>query len=644
MFSSKKIALLFLLSTVTSFAQLALDETIVVASKYQQKQSQIGRIVTVLSDSLIQQNQHLSLTGLLNQQVGIQIVGSSQAPGSLQSVFTRGAGAGYTLILLDGVPVYDPSNIEGNFDLNFISLANIERIEVLKGGQSTLYGSNAVAGVINIISKKGVSKAFVPSIGFQAGSFNSLDFNVNTRGLVKKLAYDLSYQKSRSDGFSSAVGDGFENDGFDRNVFRSKLSTSFGVMNLRLKGDYSKYTADIDAGGFTDDKDNTFQTENFQVGGGFDIGLDKSKIVMNYLISKIDRTFEDDSTDVAVTAFNKYSLSTFGTLSNFLDLYGSFDLNKNLKLLAGGEFTTQNTDQSYRSVSDFGEFIDAPIEAKLAQMENYAMYTSLNYQSETGFGVEAGFRANHHSTYDWNSSYTLSTFYKISPSIKALAVWASSFKNPSLYQLFSPYGNTDLTPEKSNNLDLGLEWRSVDQQRFVQLAYFNRNIKNGIVFQGLDSAPYGIYMNQDEQKDQGVELDVVQKVGSFRMNGNYTFLNGYAFVKDANDQDKKYNLLRRPKNAFNVGIGYSVSPKLNLDANFQFTGSREDRFYNSTTFSTEEVNLASYGVLNVVANYDITKSFHVFANLRNITNAKYQEVYGFNSEPFNFKVGIRYGR
>lgn len=644
MFSLRRIAFLCLFGTLHSYAQLALDETLVVASKYPQKQSQIGRIVTVLSDSLIQHNQHLSLTGLLNQQVGIQVLGSNQSPGSLQTVFTRGAGAGYTLILLDGVPVYDPSNIEGNFDLNFISLANIERIEILKGGQSTLYGSNAVAGVINIISKKNAASALVPSLSLQGGSFNFFDLNASARGKVNELAYDVSYQKTRSDGFSSAFGKDFEKDGFDRNNVRSRINKDFGNLNVRISADYAQYRAAIDAGSFTDDKDNEFKTENLQIGGGFDLQLNKSKIILNYLASRIDRTFEDDSTDVPLGAFNSYSLSTFGTFSNFLDVYGSFELHQDLKLLTGFEFTSQNTDQSFRSVSQFGEFVAAPIEAELAQMQNYSLYSSLNYQSAGGFGAEAGFRLNKHSTYNWNSSYTLSSFYQFKAGIKALAVWSSSFKNPSLYQLFSPFGNLELTPEKSNNLDLGIEWRSADQGRFVQINYFNRTITNGIIYINLDVDPFGTYINQDEQRDQGVELDFVQQIGPIRLNGNYTYLEGFAFETDSLLQDKTFNLLRRPQHAFNVGLGYTVSPKLNLDLNFNYLGARTDMFFNSATFLSQEVPLKAFGILNFVANYTINKDFHCFVNLRNIGNTKYQEIYGFNSEPINFRVGLRYGR
>jgi vitamin B12 transporter len=131
-----------------------LDEVIVTANRFEQKQSLMGKVITVLDDSLLRANAGKSLGDLLNQQVGITVVGSQQPLGSTPLVYIRGARTGYTLILIDGIPVYDPSLIENNFDINFLPIDQLARVEILKGGQSTMHGSDAMAGVINIITKK----------------------------------------------------------------------------------------------------------------------------------------------------------------------------------------------------------------------------------------------------------------------------------------------------------------------------------------------------------------------------------------------------------------------------------------------------------------------------------------------------------
>lgn len=135
-----------------------LDEVVITATRFPIKQSLTGKVVTVIDRQQLQRSSGKSLSEVLNTQAGIIVNGSSNVLGTNQDVYTRGAAAGKTLVLLDGVPVYDASGISGAFDLNLISADQVERIEILKGSQSTLYGSDAIAAVINIISKKGGSK------------------------------------------------------------------------------------------------------------------------------------------------------------------------------------------------------------------------------------------------------------------------------------------------------------------------------------------------------------------------------------------------------------------------------------------------------------------------------------------------------
>ena len=141
-----------------STASKQLDEVIVTATKFQQKQSTTGKVVTVIDQATLQRNAGKTITEILNYQAGVFINGTNNNPGTNQDVYFRGAATGNVLILLDGVPVGDASQINNSFDLNNINTAQVERIEILKGAQSTLWGSDAVAGVINIITKKNSNK------------------------------------------------------------------------------------------------------------------------------------------------------------------------------------------------------------------------------------------------------------------------------------------------------------------------------------------------------------------------------------------------------------------------------------------------------------------------------------------------------
>ena len=195
----KIIAAFLMLSAAASHAQdsaKTLNEVIVTATKTPIKQSETGKVVNVITQEQLQKSFGKSLGEVLNQQPGMIINGADNNLGTNQTVYTRGAAAGNTLIMLDGVPLNDASGISSEFDLNNFALDNIERIEILKGAQSTLYGSDAVAGVINIISKKGGNKPFNFNADFSAGSYDTYKGAVSISGTNGKgQTYFISYNK-----------------------------------------------------------------------------------------------------------------------------------------------------------------------------------------------------------------------------------------------------------------------------------------------------------------------------------------------------------------------------------------------------------------------------------------------------------------
>ena len=155
------------LSATAQFdSSYSLDEVVVTANRFSQKQINTGKVITVIKRKEIENSPFASIGELLGRQAGITIIGSNNSPGSNNDVYMRGAGTGNLLILIDGLPAYDVSSIRETFDINFIPLGEIERIEILKGGQSTLYGSDAVAGVVNIITRTNDSKKTIRTTAF----------------------------------------------------------------------------------------------------------------------------------------------------------------------------------------------------------------------------------------------------------------------------------------------------------------------------------------------------------------------------------------------------------------------------------------------------------------------------------------------
>src|SRR6478752_1678888 len=206
---SKTLTLLAtLLTGSTAFAQKdtvrtsVLDEVVVTANKTEQKQSITGKVVTVITKAQIEKSSGKTVAQLLNEQAGIVINGALSNAGSVQTVFMRGGAAGRTLILMDGIPVSDPSQINNDFDLNFFSINDVERIEICKGAQSTLYGSDAIAGVINIITTKAnITKPANIKATLTGGSYGTLKSNLQFYGRSGKFTYTTRYAHLQTNGF-----------------------------------------------------------------------------------------------------------------------------------------------------------------------------------------------------------------------------------------------------------------------------------------------------------------------------------------------------------------------------------------------------------------------------------------------------------
>src|SRR5688572_23941626 len=156
----------------------SLDVVIVTSYKFPKKQSETGKVVTVINRDDIEKSGGKTVGEILNNVAGTTIIGANNSPGTNQTIAIRGASAGNVLILIDGIPVNDPSVISNYFDMNFISPDQVERIEIMKGGHSTLYGSDAVAGVVNIISKKVAPKKFSLDGELTGGSYTTLKQNI----------------------------------------------------------------------------------------------------------------------------------------------------------------------------------------------------------------------------------------------------------------------------------------------------------------------------------------------------------------------------------------------------------------------------------------------------------------------------------
>jgi vitamin B12 transporter len=629
-----------------SSAQKQLEEVIVTANRYPQKQSETGKIVTVITHRELESSSGKTLPEILNTVAGISISGANNNPGSIQTLNIRGTSAGNALILIDGVPVNDPSVIYNYFDLNLLPVDQIERIEILKGGQSTLYGSDAVAGVVNIITRKTNNKKLGLHAGVEGGSYGTVNSNAGIEGQSSILQYSLQYSNKRSDGFSSAYDSTgikhFDNDGYRQNTVNGKLGfVIHKKLQVSVQGQYSKYKTDLDAGAFTDERDYSSSSKNVQAGAGFVYPVQNGAIHLNYQYNNVTRTYLNDSGYRSDPSFY-YSSGKYVGSTHYAELYGNSKW-KNFEWLAGIDFRNNATNQDYFSMSTYGPFASSLTDS-LAHMQQTSPYTSFTFKGNEKFSVELGGRWNHHSIYGNNFTYTFNPYYYITQHIKIFTNFYSAFKTPSLYQLFDPYsGNKKLQPEKSNVIEGGFT-ASLPQQFWMRAVYFNIHTKNSIQYITVDPVNYiSNYNNISEQKSYGLELELSKSIGHFNFAANYTYTDGstksgYDPYGNKLSADTSYNnLYHIPKNAFNLRAALAVNKHLTISSSLRAISKRWELVYGSSAPTA----LASYYTLDVFGAYQFNKAFSIYLNLKNISNQEYFDLLGYNSRRFNFMTGIR---
>lgn len=620
---------------------IVLDEVIFTATKMEQKQSHTGKVVTVITKEQLEKSAGKSLAQVLNEQAGLVIAGAYNAPGSVHTVFMRGASSGRTLILVDGVPVNDPSMINQDYDLNFISLSDVERIEICRGAMSTLYGSDAVAGVINIITmKKDATAPVQVEAASSFGNLNTARNHVQVFGKIRnRFTYITRYSKLSTDGFSAAHDPNhtgtFDKDGYDGHSagasFQYRVIPS---LSLRTFIQHNRYRAAIDAGAFRDDKDFTLRNHEWAGGGGFDFTKGKVRFAGHYRYGHIKRNYLDDS--LHAPGFVKFASDRYSSQSHVADVYGNIRVKAWLTLVAGADYRRGAMNQQYVSVSSFGPYSSRFENKSLHQV---SLYGSLFFSAaDHTLNIEAGGRINEHSRYGLNSTFTLNPSYKINDRWRVFGSLASGFKAPSVFQVYDAYsGNEALKPETSLHYEAGIQQlHAVFSSRAV---FFHRDIKNGIDFDYVNFR----YFNFLKQKVNGAELEITARPAkSWQITANYTYVGGEEQTqsrKNFGDTTYRY-LLRRPRHQINLNAGVQLTPEIYLSVG----GKSVSKRYDTGGYMSDDVLLGSYFLLHAYAEYRPGKQVRFFAAAQNITGKTFFDIRGYNAIPFLISGGITLNR
>lgn len=617
-----------------------LNEVTVTASKGPQKAGETGKVVTILSHEYLEQNSGKTIASILNQQPGLVINGAENNRGTTPNVYMRGASNGNTLILVDGLPVNDASQINNTFDLNFITPDQVERIEILRGSQSTLYGSNAVAGVINIITRKTGDKKLGVGANVSYGSYRDFQGSVNVHGNIERFSYLVSYKHEKARGFSDAYDSthraGFDNDGFRQNTLFAKLGMTAGKRwQFQYITNWTNNRHDLDEGGFVDDKDYTGTSKYIQQGISSEY---KFKSGSWHVLASYQHTRRDilnDSNSVSPAAYSKFDSSIFVAKTAQVESYVNWDLTRQIKLVGGAAFTFSDTRQFDHLLSTYSPvFQDTELSPDSSRTNQTSVYAALLFHNLSGFNLELGGRLNHHSLYGNNGTFTFNPSYLIGQHHKVFVNISSAYNVPSLYQLYAAgYGNKSLKPENTVSYEAGYQADLAHSRVGFRATGFRRNTRDLIIFYFDPVTYFSQYQNANKQKAYGVEFEGNWTITKgLVLTANYTYVDGKVTLQQHNKDTSYYNLYRVPKHLVNASLGYQVNNALFVSVTGKYVGQRFE----------QTKPLGDYYTLDLYGEYKFGNLLKIFAGFRNITDYKYFDISGYNSRRFNFNTGISF--
>lgn len=606
---------------------LQLDNVVITASKLPLSERETTKPVTVINRAEIKKNSGKNLSQLLQQQSGIQVNQAHGAPAENKTLYMQGAGSGYTLLLIDGLAVNDPSGVGGLFDIRMIPLESVERIEIIKGSQSTLYGTDAVAGVINIITQTETEKPINVNGLASYGQYNTFNGSVGANGQAANwLSYRINYSKETTDGFSAATqpdefnsdeNTEFEDDGFNRDAFSGRINLQpVESVTISPSLNYSVFDGDYDGGAFQE-SDNRFEMDVLNLGVTAQYQNDNVRVFSGYNYTHSDRLFDGEGMDESEFE---------GKLNNF-DTYATYQVTSTFQFLGGINY--QNT------TLPGGE------EQESVNADIISPYATVFLRGVNNINAELGVRLNNHSEYENNTTVSFAPSYNITDDIKLFGSVGTGFKTPTLDELFGPFGaNPDLNPEKSRYLNGGIETYFSDRSLKLSAQYFHRRIDDVIAFSNQ-----GQYINRDQQDDNGIELSADWIASSsIRVAAHYNYLTGEVTTVDENgDEIKTDNLLRRPTHSFGGSVDLSLTQDFLVQFEGEYNSERDDSFYNTDTFTTEDVILNSYSLFHIYSEYSLFNGqLSLFANVQNLFNSNFTEVYGFNTSGTRATAGLRF--
>jgi vitamin B12 transporter len=597
----------------------------------------IGSATTVITGEELRQRQITNVADALRMVPGVS-VSRSGSVGGLTAVRIRGAEDNQALVLIDGIKANDTTN--GVFDFASLLADDIERIEVIRGPQSGIWGSNAMSGVINIVTKSGENQPLTATASAEGGAFNSRQLSASIRGGNEFAHAAVSIVDAKTHGFNiSPLGD--EADGSERRNIRARGGfkvtpwLSFeGVLNkLDNKTDIDSFSGFKD--GFTvagDQPDSTSTTDAL---------LTKGTARLSFLddrwITKIygDYTRNDvESIEPFFNSLNESEREKYGVVSSY-----TFEQNQlgGLKHTIVGLYEDETS--SFKTSSIPGVSFERTVKSVAGEYRG-------EYFKQLFF--RAAVRNDDSEEFGDFTTYSLSGAWKVpTTNTRFHASYGTGVVLPEMFQQFGSFPefipNAGLKAETSKGYDVGIEQAFWQRRAIVDVTYFNQNLEDEIdVVYSFRPDPttgafgfFGEPINlAEESKRQGIEVSArVTPIDGLTISGSYTYL-------DATGGDG-FAEVRRPEHSGSVNVAYAFAQGRGLvNLGVVYNGDMTDYAFDAN-FLRNTVTLQEYTLVNLSAHYDVTENIRLFGRVENLLDEDYQEVFGYETAPVAAYGGVR---
>lgn len=583
----------------------------ITATRNAQPIDKVGSSVTVLTREDFKRNPTATVADTLKQVPGITL-SRNGGVGATTQIRLRGAEPGQVRVLIDGISVNDASMSDNSFDFSTLLLDDIERIEVLRGPQSSLYGSDAMGGVINIITRKGKNRGFTAFA--ETGSYRTFHEGLGYGGGDDNFYYGGSFQHFRNAGFSRITA-GTEEDGsriadFKGN-FGGKLMENFSVD---FSGGYSDSSLEFDPSPTTDGP--AFQDKKQAYGAG--------QAVLSLFDGVMENTFKLGANSTKRDFDEPLATST---------RFSTFD---GTRIQAGYQADVKTRPQDVatlgvewqRDKSDTTATNTTNVTTQLVDrsVDNTAFYGQYMLGLTDDWTLTAGGRHDDHDQFGTFNTYRFTTAYNLPDTDTTLrASYGTGFKAPTLFQLFHPtFGTSSLRPEESTGYDFGIEQRFFDDRVNATVTAFHNDFENLIIFDTGTSS----YRNVKKANAEGIETGLTFRASpDLLLSGNYVYML-------SEDESNNRALQRRPRHSMTLSADYDVSEKGRIGASWRFVSRQWD-----TTSGTREVK--PYGTVDLTGSYDINPNFTLYSRLENLFDRDYGEVARYNAAGMSAYVGVK---